>query len=159
MKTAIVISDSHGNRAMIEKIKPLIAENDYVIHLGDGANDMLEVYKEFPDKTYVCNGNCDYYGSRISLDEWEIEIEGHTLFCCHGHKYGVKTSLETIKREAIKRRCSAALYGHTHIADITEEDGVQIINPGTLSLYSSGASYCYLVITKDKIVSALVKIQ
>ena len=43
MKKIIVISDTHGSTKGIEKLMPLIAENDYVIHLGDGVGDTLVV--------------------------------------------------------------------------------------------------------------------
>ena len=46
MKTIVVISDTHGHRAGIEKLKPLFAENDYIIHLGDGASDMRDIYEK-----------------------------------------------------------------------------------------------------------------
>lgn len=39
---------------------PLFSENDYVIHLGDGAGDMREVVNAFPEKVFVCQGNCDF---------------------------------------------------------------------------------------------------
>ena len=53
MKKIIVISDTHGTRKGIEKLRPLIAENDYVIHLGDGAMDMREIMDAYPDKVYI----------------------------------------------------------------------------------------------------------
>lgn len=157
MTTILVISDTHGNKKAVEKLEPLIAENDYVIHLGDGANDMLDIYKKYPEKVYVCNGNCDWYGSRIALNEWEIEIGSHKIFCCHGHKYGVKTSLNELKEEAIRRGCDVALYGHTHIAEVREEDGITLINPGSLSYISADPSYCYLVVADKKVVATIVR--
>lgn len=158
MKTVVVISDSHGDRAAIAKIKNLVAENDYVIHCGDGAADMLELYREYPEKVYVCMGNCDLYGRRIAMDEWEIPIENHKIFCCHGHKYRVKSTLREIANEAIKRDCDIVLYGHTHVADIREEKGVTLINPGALHSYVN-PSYAYLAVNKDKFVSTIVTLQ
>ena len=63
MKKIIVISDTHGTRKGIEKLRPLIAENDYVIHLGDGAMDMREIMDAYPDKVYIVGGNCDFFAS------------------------------------------------------------------------------------------------
>ena len=40
MKTMIVLSDSHGNAKGIEKLNSLFAENNYIVHLGDGEGDM-----------------------------------------------------------------------------------------------------------------------
>lgn len=156
MKTMVVISDSHGNKGYFSKLKPLFAENDYIVHLGDGANDMIEIYREYPEKTYVCNGNCDFGGSRIAMDEWKEDIEGHTVFMCHGHKYGVKRGLEGLAKKAKECGADIALYGHTHTAAQDEIDGVTLINPGALS-YSSGApSYAYIVFTRAKVVATIV---
>lgn len=157
MKTMVIISDSHGHKNAIEKIEPLMAENDYVIFLGDGAADMAEFYNKYPEKVYVCNGNCDLWGTRISRNEWEIETEGHKILCCHGHLYGVKTSLERIKEEAKTRGCDIVLYGHTHICEIHEEDGITFVNPGSI-YYSVEPTYAYLVLTKDKAVATIVKV-
>ena len=44
MKTFVVISDSHGRRKNVEKVAPLFAENDYVVHLGDGSTDLRDFF-------------------------------------------------------------------------------------------------------------------
>ena len=49
------------------------------------------------------------------------------------------------------------LYGHTHLAQITEMDGVTLINPGTLRYpIGKGGGYAYLVVHKDKCTPVLV---
>lgn len=93
MKTFVVLSDSHGRRGAIEKLRPLFAENDYIVHLGDGSGDVRGTSGEYPEKTYVLRGNCDFaYGE----EECVIEAEGVRLFCCHGHRYGVKSGLQRL---------------------------------------------------------------
>ncbi len=155
MTKIIITSDTHGSVAAIEKLMPLIAENDYFLHLGDGCMDVRQVWKEYPDKIYQCRGNCD--GLSPTPDEGELEIEYVKIFYCHGDKYGVKTSLVPLASEAKKRGCEIALYGHTHTAAITEIDGVTLINPGSLRRpVGEGGSYCYLVINKDKITPVIV---
>lgn len=39
----VVISDTHGNILGIKKILPIINESDFVIHLGDGHNDIVSL--------------------------------------------------------------------------------------------------------------------
>ncbi len=147
MKTIVLLSDSHGRRKVAEKLFPLFAENDYIIHLGDGSADMRPVVNAFPEKTYVLKGNCDLsYGE----DECIIEVEKLRIFCCHGHKYGVKSRLSSLAARAKQLNCTVALYGHTHRADRMEVDGVTCINPGSAGAWGEG-SYCYLVINGDKL--------
>ncbi len=155
MKKLIILSDSHGNVKGVEKLLPLFAENDYVIHLGDGASDMREVSKTYPDKLYQCAGNCDFF-SPYPL-EGVLEVEWLKIFYCHGHKYHVKSQLETLAEQAKQRGCDIALYGHTHNADIREINGVTLINPGSMRRpINEGGSYCYLVIHKDKATPVIV---
>lgn len=154
MKTFIVLSDSHGKRANVEKLRPLFAENDYVVHLGDGSSDMREHARSFPEKTYVLKGNCDFsYG----IDECIIHAEGISLFCCHGHKYGVKSGLERLAARAKAAGCEVALYGHTHRAKIEEVNGVLCINPGAAGSYTE-PSYCYLAVHGCKPTAVIVPI-
>ena len=155
MKRLIVLSDSHGNAKGVSDLLPLIAENDYVIHLGDGAGDMREARGLYPDKVYACAGNCDFFSPL--LEDGVLDIEGVSIYFCHGHKYGVKSDLHALALAAKTRDCTVALYGHTHIADIRELEGVTLINPGTLRCsVGKGGSYCYLVVHKDKVTPVIV---
>ena len=122
MKKLIILSDTHGNLKAIADLLPRIAENDYVIHLGDGAGDMRETRSLYPDKVYVVGGNCDFFTHLPQ--EGELEIEQRKIFYTHGHKYGVKDGREKLAAEAKRRGCDIALYGQPHIAMIDEIDGV-----------------------------------
>ena len=155
MKKIIVISDTHGCIKAIEKLKPLLAENDYLIHLGDGSRDLFDLWNEFPDKIHQCRGNCDLHA--FAPFDGELEVEQSRIFYCHGDAYGVKAGRAFIAAEAKKRGCNIALYGHTHTARIEEIDGVLVINPGALNRpHNEGGSYCYLVINKDKATPIIV---
>lgn len=155
MKTAIVISDSHGNRAAIEKLDPLFAESDYIFHLGDTCDDGGAIRRKYPEKTFVVNGNCDFY--KLGEDEIVTEIEGVKILACHGHRYSVKRTIEPLISRAEELGCKIALYGHTHIAQIEERGGVTAVNPGNLSRYSEN-SYCYIVFHGGKAVAKIVEI-
>lgn len=153
MKTFLILSDSHG-RAKMDKIMLLAAENDYVIHLGDGAGDIRGIMQRYPEKVYAFKGNCDFYGGQ---EECVIEAEGLSIFCCHGHKYGVKSGIGRLAARAKELGCEVALYGHTHRAAIEEIDGVLCINPGAAGSYTD-PSYCYLVIHNKKPTATIVSL-
>ena len=155
MKKLVIISDSHGNLKGVSELLPLMAENDYVIHLGDGAGDMREARSLYPEKVYSCGGNCDFFSPLP--EDGELEIEGVKIYFCHGHRYGVKSELLSLALEAKRRECDIALYGHTHIPLITEKEGVTLINPGALRhSVGKGGSYCYLVINGKKFTPVIV---
>ena len=155
MKKLLIVSDTHGNIAALESLRPLVAENDYIIHLGDGATDMREIRREYPEKVYQCSGNCDFIS--VFPEYGILEIEGLRIFYCHGHRFGVKSDLSRLAQETKSLDCDIALYGHTHKALISEIDGVTLINPGALRRkISEGGAYCYLVVHNRKSTPVLV---
>lgn len=155
MKKIVVLSDTHGNTKRMEKLYPLFEENDYIVHLGDGFSEARILLSKYPEKTYLCAGNCDF--TVMLPDEGVLEIEQVRIFYCHGHKYGVKSSLSKLAQQAKLLDCNVALYGHTHEAKISELNGVTLINPGTLSFpLGQGGTYCYLVVHKDKATPVIV---
>ncbi len=155
MKKLVILSDTHGNRKGVDKLASIFAENDYIIHLGDGAGDMREAGRLYPDKLYRCAGNCDFFSPLP--EDGILEVERLRIFYCHGHRYGVKRDLNALAQAAKSRGCDIALYGHTHVANICKIEGVTLINPGTLSLSTErGGSYCYLVVHKDEANPVLV---
>ena len=153
MKTITVISDSHGNRAAFEKLNTIFTESDYIIHLGDTSSDGEFLAKQFPGKTYLVNGNCDW--AKFGKNELVLQVEGVKIFACHGDAYGVKQDLARLAKKAAEEGCQIALFGHTHEATAKKVRGVTMFNPGTLSRYSKN-SYLYLVVTDDKAVGKIV---
>lgn len=121
MKTFVILSDTHRNTKPLDKIATVLAECDYIIHLGDMAGDARELMRAYPEKTYVIAGNNDFWGGESEI---VLDAEGRRIFACHGHRYGVKGSTENLVRAAKERLCDIALYGHTHIPDVHEEEGV-----------------------------------
>ena len=156
MKTLVILSDTHRNLQPLDKIATVLAESDYIIHLGDLASDANGLLREYPQKTYVVAGNNDFFGGIPG--ELVLQAEGRRLFMCHGHHYGVKSGTERLVQAAKERGCDIALYGHTHVADVHEEDGVLVINPGCMTRFSPRQSYCYLVNKKKKAVATIVEI-
>ncbi len=155
MKKLVVLSDTHGNKNVAQQIYGLANDNDYVVHLGDGATDMRELRALFPEKVYACAGNCDLFTPLP--DEGELEVEQVRILYCHGHRYGVKTSLDILAHVARLRDCQLVLYGHTHEARIDEIDGVMLVNPGSMRFApGKGGSYCYLVINKKEFTPVIV---
>lgn len=155
MKTLIAISDTHCNPQPLASIKPLIAENDFTVHLGDGFTDFKDVYCEYPKKTHVVKGNCDFF--QTLPQETVLEIEECKVLCCHGHAYGVKSGTDRLLYRAQELGCNVALYGHTHRAEVLEMDGVLLVNPGTLKYpLDAGGSYAYLVFNGKKVTAVIV---
>ena len=128
----LVLSDSHSSLTFMRKaivaVKP-----DAVVHLGDHYDDGIAMAEEFPHLAFhIVPGNCDRY--RMLRQEPEVrcyEVCGVRLFMTHGHMQSVKSSLYRLIYDARSMEAKAALYGHTHVADCHQNDGLWVINPGS----------------------------
>lgn len=135
----LCFSDSHGNyKNIINAIEMNRHGLDYVICLGDGCDDGYMAMSQFPEIPYMAvKGNYEeVFTSKLSdaslPDECILELAGKRFLICHGHKYGVKSTLENI---AIKGRAAEAdivLFGHTHIPCDIQEDKIRFVNPGSI---------------------------
>lgn len=126
-----VISDSHGNKDSIEKLKGKISEAQVVLFLGDGESDLKEITKDFKGEVYAVRGNCDFKG--IYPEERVIEIKGKKIFMCHGHRYSVKYGYNSIFYRGKEIGADIVLFGHSHLPIIEEHDGLILMNPGSTS--------------------------
>ena len=151
MTTIFAFSDNH-ELALPERLCEIARESDYVFFLGDGAARLgeLALHKNF----YAVAGNCD---SLPLPEELTLDIEGVRIFLTHGHSYGVKKDLLSLSLRARELGCGLAFFGHTHCGEVIEEDGVTLVNPGSLahSLFGS-PTYAYTVIEKGRAFTKLV---
>lgn len=127
----IVISDSHGDLENFKRVIKKEGKPDMVIHLGDiiGQGDLLRQICDCP--VNIVKGNCDFY-SENSLTE-VISVEKNKIFATHGHHYGVEWGLERLYYAAVENGCNIAMFGHTHVPEITPRGEIMIINPGSIS--------------------------
>ena len=86
----------------------------------------------------------------------EFTAQGVKIFYTHGHYYGVKSGLYTFACAARERGAQVALYGHTHNALEDYDDGLYLLNPGSLNSWE--ATYGTVDITPQGIVTNIVKL-
>ena len=148
MTRLLVLSDSHGGRAAIERI--LMKESktiDALIFLCDGLRDLESTLTLFPKlRAYSVAGNCDY-GALEPLDGLAA-FDGVVIFYTHGHMYGVKYDLDTLADAAAARGAEVALFGHTHIPHAEQRGKVFLFNPGSCGRCYTGAN-TYGILTLD----------
>ena len=152
MKTAVVISDTHGRLKNLKNLYEVMEESDYVFHLGDGVADIRDFESRFPKKVLKVFGNCDG-GGGTGL----AEIEGVKVLFTHGHEYRVKYTLLPLLLKAKEAGAAVALFGHTHRAYSERQEGVLLLNPGSLGDYAT-PSYAYLVFHEGNVYEKIVPI-
>ena len=140
----LVFSDSHGAAGRLLRAAEAHPDADMFIFLGDGLRDaemLFEKYSEIP--AVAVNGNCDMFSAVGGnyLDEQTLDLSDIRIFCCHGHKYGVKSTLMRLWMRAREKEVSLALFGHTHEPFETVNEGVRLFNPGSVMQGSYGVIY------------------
>ncbi|MCQ2463759.1 MAG: YfcE family phosphodiesterase [Clostridia bacterium] len=127
----IVFSDSHGDTYRMIKTVEMHPEAKQIIFLGDGEYDIGQIEAYFKDRSFIkVKGNCDFASS---LPAYEIRmVNGKKIYITHGYAEGVKYSLDNLIYRALEMKADIVLYGHTHCAESFYEDGMHIMNPGSI---------------------------
>ncbi len=128
----LVLSDSHSSLRFMYDCMDAV-QPDAVIHLGDYFDDGETLQEDFYGVPfYQVPGNCDRYRCPPGIPEIRVErVLGVDLYMTHGHKHNVKLYLGALLADAHACKVQAVLYGHTHIPDCREEEGLWILNPGS----------------------------
>lgn len=148
----LVVSDTHGNHLTPLK---LLEETgaEMLIHLGDEFNDALKLAQLTGIPVIKVPGNCDHKG--IEPRELLESISDRKFFITHGDIYRVKNGLDRLVEKAKELHASVVLFGHTHMPLIQNQDGVLLINPGTLMSGSDSKSYAILTVTHAKVAAEI----
>ena len=127
----LIVSDTHGKDEKLEEAVLREAPFDYFIHCGDveGREIFIEALVECP--CTIVAGNNDFFSDLPREDV--IQLEGHRLLVTHGHYYGASMGLYGLLDEGKTRGCQAVLFGHTHRPVNETEDGILLLNPGSLA--------------------------
>lgn len=146
---ALVISDSHGDYYNIKKILNKHSNLDFIIHLGDGEDDLAELNMENPSfakKIVFVGGNCDMgMHKRTAI----FDLNGIKIFLAHGDNYKVKTDKSVIAEAAKKNGCTAAFFGHSHLRFKEMINGIQLLNPGSCSIQADESRPSYAIVESN----------
>ncbi len=128
-----VISDTHmprGDRAIPAACLEHCRAADAILHAGDLAGvGVLELLRSLGPPVHAIHGNVDDAAVRAILPpRLELELDGVRIGMTHapGPAAG---RLDRLRRAF--PGCEAIVFGHTHMPQHEERDGVQIFNPGS----------------------------
>ncbi|MDP4093913.1 MAG: metallophosphoesterase [Bacillota bacterium] len=146
----LVISDTHGS---IDKTEEVIRENgklDVIIHLGDyirDAEDISYIFPEIPVEAVM--GNCDRMAGDLPSEKL-LEYMGKRIFITHGHNYSVKWEYGKLYMKAAEMCADMVLFGHTHTAELVKDNGLILLNPGSLSEPRNSVYGSYAIVNIDR---------
>ena len=155
----VVFSDSHGDYWALQRIvERYRSQAAFFIHLGDLERDVESLRSLCPGvKILGVPGNCDMFSTSPDYDL--VAADGRQILFTHGHRFRVKYDLETLKRFARANGAEVALYGHTHLSHTEYDDGLYLMNPGSVSASRGGKnSFGILDITQAGIVTNIVSL-
>lgn len=152
----LIASDLHGGADACAKLCELFDQSgaDTLILLGDvlyhgPRNDLPDGYapkqvipmlNAIADKILCVRGNCDAEVDGMVLD-FDVLTESHTvtdgnlhMYLHHGHHDLPDLDAGTV-----------VLYGHTHIPEHHEENGLYFFNPGSVTIPKGGNPPSYII--------------
>lgn len=131
MKKILVVSDTHGEYRNVVNLIQNIAGLDYMIHLGDHAEDADYISDITGIKVLSVLGNNDYY-SFGAVQERLVFNEGRfRILAVHGHRQAVGFNLSRLTELAMQEDADLVLYGHTHFYNEEIHNGMVFLNPGS----------------------------
>ncbi|MCR5627726.1 MAG: metallophosphoesterase [Lachnospiraceae bacterium] len=144
----LMVSDTHGKLDNFMKAVDKTAPVDMIIHCGDveGDEERIRAYVDCP--VVMVRGNNDFFSDL----PWEetVEAAGLKIFVTHGPHYNVSMGPERLIDEAKDRKVDIALFGHTHKPAVHYDDGLYLVNPGSLSYpRQDGRRPSYVVMSTD----------
>ncbi len=133
-----IVSDTHGNRRMVNLALAELRERDIttVLHCGDIDDpETVELFRGFT--THFVFGNCDIDKDalRAAMDDigatlhdhfGNVELEGVKLAFLHGDNTSLMRDVER------SGYYDFLFYGHTHQAEEHRSGPTRVINPGAL---------------------------
>lgn len=158
------ISDIHGSAYFLKKaLEQYKKENaDYLVILGDelyhgarnpipeGYNprEVAEILNQYKDKILAVRGNCDGEVDQMVLtypvmSTYSIILyNNRRLFLTHGHIYNAENKPNISPGDVL-------IYGHTHIPVAEEQEGIFVVNPGSITFPKQNTPHCYGVLCDD----------
>jgi len=154
----VVLGDSHGEIKNLDFIMKDLKDTDYIIHTGDYFNDGEYIAKNYGMNVIGVRGNCDF----TSQGEEEIikNIGGKRFFIAHGHQYGIKYDLNRFFYRGRELDADIIIFGHSHMPYYSVEDGIILLNPGSISQPRGGSfkSFAIVRIEKGEISAEIISI-
>lgn len=160
----LFISDIHGSIHYLEKAmeRRKVENASHIVILGDelyhgprnplpegySPKEVAALLNSYSDKIIAVRGNCD-----CEVDEMVLNFplsstysfilyNGKRLFLTHGHIYNEQKLPPLAEGDVF-------FYGHTHIPVAKKQDGITIINPGSISLPKENNPHTYGVLEGD----------
>jgi uncharacterized protein len=128
-----LLGDTHlprGTRRLPEGCVRLLRESAHILHVGDfTAPSVLAELRELGPPVDAVHGNVDEWPLRQALPEQAV-VEAEELRVGLVHAPGPAAGRHARLRDRFPG-CDLVVYGHTHAPEVTLDEGVWIVSPGS----------------------------
>lgn len=161
--TLLVISDSHGEKEILEKIVLEFGpDTDVLVFCGDGFDDVMELIEaaytneklrtSLPSVIACVQGNGDMSSKTIRVPDSKLikdsvagyreyvirkklifTVAGRVVFLVHGNKHCVDSGVEMLSSVAFTSDADLVFFGHTHRRFRDDIGGALFLNPGSIA--------------------------
>ena len=162
----IIASDIHGSSYYCTKLLEAFEREkaDKLLLLGDvlyhgPRNDLPKEYapkavismlNQIKDRIMCVRGNCDTEVDQMVLefpvlaDYGIITVGSRMIYATHGHKYSPE-NLPPLQNGDI------LLFGHIHVPKCYTENGITVLNPGSVSIPKESSPHSYMVLEGNNV--------
>lgn len=145
----LIVSDTHGRHGGLDRALQEAGNIDMLIHLGDVEGGETYIDAVADCEKHIIRGNNDFF-SELPREE-EFYIGSHKVFITHGHAYYVSLDPEYIREEGKARGAEIVMFGHTHRPFFEDDNGIIVLNPGSLSFpRQEGRKGSYMILEMDQ---------
>ena len=145
----LIVSDTHGRHGGLDRALQEAGNIDMLIHLGDVEGGETYIDAVADCEKHIIRGNNDFF-SELPREE-EFYIGSHKVFITHGHAYYVSLDPEYIREEGKTRGAEIVMFGHTHRPFFEDDNGIIVLNPGSLSFpRQEGRKGSYMILEMDE---------
>ncbi len=127
----LIVSDTHGYESYLYRALEREGDVDLLIHLGDVEGRDDEIRMVTGCRCIFISGNNDFF-SALPLEK-TIKIGPYRAYLTHGHRYRTYSGIADLVQAGIDHEADIVLFGHTHRPVIEKEEGVLVMNPGSLT--------------------------
>ena len=157
----LVASDLHGSpeaaaflRRRCEELLPdmLVLLGDYLYHgprnplpSSYGPPSVVSVFADFDTPIVAVRGNCDAEVDQMLLnfdilrDCATLFLGGRRITATHGHLFPLDPPPHSFPGDIY-------LFGHIHIPVIRQENGITLLNPGSITLPKENSPHTYALL-------------
>ena len=152
-------SDMHGSASAARKVRDIFIgeQADFLVLCGDllyhgPRNDLpdeynpkavIEILNSLSDKIIAVRGNCDSEVDQMVLNfpmlcDYTLIFDKIRMYITHGHIYSQENPMKLSNGDFM-------VSGHTHVLKIAEDNGINYLNPGSVSIPKENNPPSYMI--------------